>query len=110
MSRKSSESSKQSGSRAPQGSGVQTQLKSERVQLELQTQDRVRKIVQRGASGRFIEPLVLPADLPALQVSIVVGAGALGEGVVALTAGLVPGLPSLPLGSCTGGAKEVRRA
>ena len=70
--------------RAPQP-GTQNRLKSERVQLELEANPpggRVRKIAQRGTGGRFVQPLVLPAELPLVQVVLVYGAGTPGIGEV----------------------------
>lgn len=80
----------------------QNRLKSERVQLELETDHRVRKIVQRGAQGRFIPPRVLAAEPPGLRVSL----RFLAEGDLVVTAWRVPEVqegPAVP-------AEEVARA
>lgn len=88
--------------RAPRP-GTVNRLKSERVQLELEAIDpgsRVRKIVQRGAGGRFVQPLVLPAELPGIRIAIRFGAGEAGPPEVVVTG----------TGACEVTVKEVARA
>ena len=86
--------------RAPQP-GNHNRLKSERVQLELEAQrsgSPVRKVVQRGAGGRFVQPLVLPADASLVPVAIVFGAGtpAAEEIVVRVPPGSVVAVKGVP--------------
>jgi hypothetical protein len=47
-------------------------LKSERVQLELQRADGVRKLIQRGDGGRFVPAVVVPAGPSGVRVAVLV--------------------------------------
>ena len=99
-------SKRRSGAQVGPRPATINRLKSERVQLELEAIDpgsRVRKIVQRGAHGRFVQPLVLPAEFPGLRIAIRFrdgegGPPGLGEVVVTGT------------GGCEVTVKEVARA
>jgi hypothetical protein len=47
-------------------------LKSERVQLELQRADGVRKLIQRGDGGRFVPAVIVPAGPAGLRIAVLV--------------------------------------
>lgn len=51
---------------------AERRLKSERVQLELERSDGVRKLIQRGDGGRFAPALVVPAEPSGVRVAVLV--------------------------------------
>jgi len=51
---------------------AERRLKSERVQLELERADGVRKLIQRGDGGRFTPALVMPAEPSGVRVAVLV--------------------------------------